>query len=187
MTGISINDFEPGMNAKAAQRADTTYQVYLRLHAARDAFPEKTLRVVMSELMYSEAYAWRAVGITRAALEIYHRAGRKRVQGIERAHLTDRAVMVRHILDREVPLSRGELFTYWRETDRVVIAERRENRSSNLGDWISFDNDDARLFPPLNIGFSYRDRIEGELVRALMEREARLASVSPSKGGANGC
>ena len=92
------------MENSAAQRAETTYQVYLCLHGARDAYPEKTLRVVISELMYSEIYAWRAVGITRAALDIYHRAGRNRVKGIERAHLTDRAVMVRHILYREAPL-----------------------------------------------------------------------------------
>lgn len=161
----------PKMDDNAAQRAETTYQVYLHLHAARDAYPEKTLRVVMSELMYSEAYAWRAVGITRAALDIYHRAGRNRVQGIERAHLTDRAVMVRHILYREAPLSQDDLFTYWRETDRVVIAEKRENRSNALGDWIPFDNDDAQLFPPMNIGFRYRSAIEGELVRALVESQ----------------
>ncbi|EKU75841.1 hypothetical protein [Sphingobium yanoikuyae] len=169
------------MENSAAQRAETTYQVYLCLHGARDAYPEKTLRVVISELMYSEIYAWRAVGITRAALDIYHRAGRNRVKGIERAHLTDRAVMVRHILYREAPLPKDDLFTYWRETDRVVIAEKRENRSNTLGDWIPFDNDDARFFPPMNIGFRYRSAIEGELVRVLVHRQLRGASPSPAR------
>ncbi len=121
----------------AAERKSATYTIYLKLHATRHAFPAKTLRTVISELMYAEPFAWRAVGITRAALDAYHQAAKNRLQGIERAHLTDRFKMIQHILDRDEPLSQDDLFSYWRETDQVVIALRSENRSNSLGEWVA--------------------------------------------------
>ena len=135
----------------------------------------------MSELMYAELYAWRAVGITRAALDAYYQAGKKKLQGIERAHLTDRFKMVQHILDRDEPLSQERLFSYWRDTDRVVIALKSENRSNVLGDWLPFDNEEAQFFPRLGIGFDYRDDVEGHLLRTLAERlsnESRQAGMT---------
>lgn len=154
----------------AAERKSATYMIYLKLHATRHAFPAKTLRTVMSELMYAEPFAWRAVGITRAALDAYHQAGKNRLQGIERAHLTDRFKMIQHILDRDEPLSQDGLFSFWRETDRVVIALKRENRSNSLGEWVPFENAEARYFPRLGIGFHFRHDVEGNLVRKLAEQ-----------------
>ncbi|KHL24274.1 hypothetical protein PK98_15015 [Croceibacterium mercuriale] len=120
-------------------------------------------------MMYADPSAWRAVGITRAALEAYRAAGKNKLQGIERAHLTDRSRMVEHVFKRETPLTKDELFAYWEETDRVVISLRTENRQNVLGDWIPFDNEDGRLFPRLGIGFRYRHAIEGEIVRRLAD------------------
>lgn len=154
----------------ATVRRDATYSIYLNLHANRHAFPAKTLRSVITELMYAEPCAWRSVGITRAALDAYTKAGKNRLQGIERAHLTDRFKMIRHILDRDEPLSHDDLFSYWRETDQVVIALKGENRSDSLGEWIPFDNAEARYFPRLGIGFNFRHDIEGDLMRTLAKQ-----------------
>lgn len=153
----------------AAERNAATHKIYLQLHAARHAYPAKTLRTVLSELLYAEPVAWRAVGITRAALDAYHQAGKNKIQGIERAHRTDRSKMIEHILDRDEPMTQNDLFDYWRETDQVVIALKGENRSNTLGQWIPFENVDARYFPRLGIGFHYRYAIEGDLVRNLAE------------------
>lgn len=152
-----------------AERRRVTYTIYIELHASRASFPKKTLRAVFTEMMYADPSAWRAVGITRAALDTYRAAGKNKVQGVERAHLTDRWRMVEHVFERETPLTEDELFAYWEETDRVVIALRGENRQNVLGDWIPFANDDGRLFPRLGIGFKYRNDIEGEIIRKLAQ------------------
>lgn len=156
----------------ADDRNSATYAIYLKLHSARDAYPSKTLRTVITELMYAEPFAWRAVGITRSAINAYIKAGKNRVPGIERAHLTDRFKMIQHILDRDKPMAQQELFAYWRNTDQVVIALKSENRGNLLGEWIPFENEDARYFTRLGIGFHYRHAIEGELIRRLAEQAA---------------
>ncbi len=126
----------------------------------------------MTEMMYAEPFAWRAVGITTAALAAYAEAGHRPIKGVERAHLIDRAQMIAHIFDRDEPLGEGELFDYWRENDRVVIALRQENRASTLGSWIPFENPEAQYFTRLGIGFLYRPAVEGALT-------LRLASICP--------
>ncbi len=156
--------YEP--NSTESRRA-ATHAIYLTLHRARGFYHPKTLRTVMCEMMYAEPQAWRAVGITRAALAAYADAGHRPIKGLERAHLTDRSKMVSHVFDREEPLSCDELFSYWIETDQVVIAMRAENRAAQLGGWISFENPDASLFTRAGIGFVYRGAIEGALTRRL--------------------
>lgn len=157
-------------NKYSPDRDDVIYAVYLTLHAARTLFPQKTLRVAISELMYADPFAWRAVGITRAALDAYLQAGKKRIKGIQRAHLTDRKEMVDHVLDRDEPLSQEALFSYWRETDRSVISLTSENLKNSLGNWIPFDNREAKYFPSAAIGFKFRDVFEGNLLRQLAEQ-----------------
>lgn len=151
----------------AAARRQAVYQIYLTLHAARAAFHNKTLRTVLTEMMYVEPIAWRAVGITRAALTAYAALGHRPMKGVERAHLIDRSQMVAYVFERELPLSEIELFGYWRDNDRVVIALRQENRASSLGDWIAFDNPEAEYFPRLGIGFHFRPAVEGALTLRL--------------------
>lgn len=153
----------------ASARDEVTYDIYLRLHATQHLYPAKTLRTVLSELFYADPFAWRAVGITRAALDAYREAGKDRIKGIERAHLTDRHRMVAHILKRDTPMSQDELFSYWRTEDRVVIALKSENRSNQLGDWIPFNNDRASYFTRLGIGFRYHHDTEGEMLQLLAE------------------
>ncbi len=148
-------------------RRKAAYQIYLTLHAARASFHNKTLRTVLTEIMYAEPIAWRVVGITRAALAAYAASGHRPMKGVERAHLIDRALMVAYVFERDLPLSEIELFGYWRDNDRVVIALRQENRASSLGDWIPFDNPEAEYFPRLGIGFHYRPAVEGDFTRRL--------------------
>lgn len=168
--------------ASDPQRNEATYAVYLCLHATQAHYPRKTLRVVISELMYADPYAWRAVGITRAALQAYNQASRDRIKGIQRAHLTDRKDMVDYLFDQPHPWSQADLFKYWRNADRCVIALASENVSNILGDWMPFDNAEARYFPPAPIGFKLRHKIEGDLVRRLwlelVEIEATTSSPS---------
>lgn len=148
-------------------RSQATYQVYLTLHAARRAFQNKTLRTVFTEMMYAEPFAWRVVGITTAALAAYAEAGHRPIKGVERAHLIDRAKMVAHVFERDEPLTESELFAYWRDNDRVIVALRQENRTSDLGNWTPFENADAEYFTRLGIGFQYRPAVEGVLTKRL--------------------
>jgi hypothetical protein len=53
------------------------------------------------------------------------------------------------------------------KTDRVVIALTRENQTNKIGEWIPFENQEAKYFQRLGIGFQYRRVIEGELTRRL--------------------
>lgn len=163
-----------------ADREAVTYEIYLRLYEAQKLYPAKTLRTVLSELFYADPFAWRAVGITRAALNAYREAGRRKIKGIERAHLTDRHKMVAHILDRETPMSQEELFSYWRNEDRVIISLKSENQSNQLGDWIPFQNDRASYFTRLGIGFRYKYEIEGEMLRRLSEDMADISTATRS-------
>ncbi|WP_235674089.1 MULTISPECIES: hypothetical protein [unclassified Paracoccus (in: a-proteobacteria)] len=156
----------------ASARDEVTYDIYLRLHATQHLYPAKTLRTVLSELFYADSFAWRAVGITREALNAYREAGKGRIKGIERAHLTDRHRMITHILKRDIPMSQDELFSYWRTHDRVVISLKSENRNNQLGDWIPFDNEHANYFTRLGIGFRYQHDIEGEMLQQLAEEMA---------------
>lgn len=155
-----------------ADRDAVTYEIYLRLHKAQSCYPAKTLRTVLSELFYADALAWRAVGITRAALDAYHKAGKNTIKGIERAHLTDRYRMVAYILKRDNPMSQDDLFSYWRTADRVVISLKSENQKNQLGNWIPFDNDSGSYFTRLGIGFRYKHEIEGEMLRQLTKNIA---------------
>ncbi|WP_282029830.1 hypothetical protein [Paracoccus marcusii] len=161
----------------ASARDEVTYDIYLRLHATQHLYPAKTLRTVLSELFYADPFAWRAVGITQAALDAYREAGKDRIKGIERAHLTDRHRMVAHILKRDIPMSQDELFFYWRTEDRVVIALKSENRSNQLGTWIPFDNDRASYFTRLGIGFRYQHDNEGKMLQRLAENIADVDHV----------
>jgi hypothetical protein len=159
------------LDAKITEdRQKTTYEIYLTLHSSRSFYHKKTLRSVMGEMLYAEPEAWRAVGITRATLAAYTEAGHRLISGIERAHLTDRNKMIDHIFERDQPLSFDELFDYWLKTDQTVIALRRENRSNTLEERILFNNEDAKYFQRLGIGFQYRPAIEGELTRRLADK-----------------
>lgn len=163
-------------------RNEATYAIYLNLHFNRTAYPSKTLRVVISELMYADPSAWRAVGITRAALECYVRAGRRRIRGVQRAHLTSRAGMVEHVLERHEPLSQADLFSYWRLADCTIIALTSENLTNSFGDWIPIDNPNALYFPPAAIGFRFRNAVEGELVKRLAAQYIDGGMALPPSG-----
>ncbi len=70
---------------------------------------------MISNVMRTHDWSWQVVGITPNALEVYkrdhwrHKAG----NAIQRAHVTDRKDMIRHIFDREIPMSESELLDYW--------------------------------------------------------------------------
>lgn len=158
---------------RSEERQNATYVMYRTLHASRHLFHIKTLRSVMTEMMYAEPEAWRAVGITRAALDAFDASGHRPIKGLERAHITDRFKMIANVFDCDEPLTFNELFNYWSETDRVVISLRSENRSNQLGDWIPFENANAKFFQRKGIGFTYRAAVEGLLTRQLWDRLKR--------------
>lgn len=151
-------------------RRAATYGIYRALFAAQSAYPAKTLRTVLTELLYAEPSAWRAVGVTRAALAAYRAAGFRPTVGIERAHLIDRHRTIAALLDRPEPLTQEALLRLWHEADAVVIALRAENRWGVLGEWLPIPADKG-FFPRRGIGFAFRVRIEGALLRDLAARQ----------------
>ncbi|MFB2532702.1 hypothetical protein ACEYYB_12845 [Paracoccus sp. p4-l81] len=158
-------------------RRAATYGIYRALFAARSAYPAKTLRSVLTELLYAEPLAWRVVGVTRAALAAYRDAGFRPITGIERAHLTDRHRTIAALLDGPEPLPQEALFRLWDDADRVVIALRAENRSGVLSDWLPI-RPDTGFFPRRGIGFAFRIGVEGALMRDLAAQQDRGAPAS---------
>lgn len=153
--------------------AATIHSIYLKIFEGRSFIPRKTIRSVMSELMYADEAAWRVIGVTRAALDRLHR-GEKR--GFQRAHIVSRAEMVDAIIERPSPMTRSELFEYWQSKDLTVLALRSENRREIAEGWIAFENDDARYFRRRGIGFTHGD-LEAGLVQRLMSIEIAFEEI----------
>ena len=127
---------------------------------------------VMTVVMRAHDWSWKVIGITPEALAIFKANGWRWVAncGIERAHLTDRCVMVRHILDGDIPMTLDELMDYWITNDRAVLATKKENRyckkhSALPSDWHRFVANG--LFRDRGTGFVCRVKAECEFLKQL--------------------
>lgn len=123
------------------------HNLYLAVFAnARQADRNYAVQL-MTTIMSRQRFSWRVVGITPAALAQFKlQENRYKPRcGITRAHITPRADMVKHVLDRDEPLSQFELMRYWLETDRTVICARGENKKVVPG-YLPIDNPHGDLF-----------------------------------------
>ena len=148
------------------------HKIYI---ACFDAYQSDTIKFEMcstmiSNVMRTHDWSWQVVGITPKALAVYkcddwrHVAGNK----IQRAHVTDRKDMVRHILEREIPKSESELLDYWIPADRTILATKSENSNGLPAFWHKFDANG--LFRDRGTGFRFTIRDEGEFLKCLARK-----------------
>ncbi len=97
--------------------------------------------------MGSQAWSWRVVGITHAALQAFmeHDFKHKSKQGLTRAHLHPRIATAALLLAPEQPMSEADFIETLLRHDVTVLCARGENRAS-MPEYIAFANDDASLF-----------------------------------------
>ena len=149
----------------SAQPADR-HDGYLAIYEMN--LPMKQRCRILNEVISWHPDAWKVVGITPAALEIFAQHNFKRVakMGIQRAHLVDRADTYREMLNTCMS-NCDEWWEYYCNNDRTVFSTVEENMGDmNIDTIIWFDA--PGLF---NIqGFAWRHRkIEIEFLRNLYD------------------
>jgi hypothetical protein len=85
---------------------------------------------ILSELFVTTPNSWRVVGITDAALIVFHNYKFKKEarMGINRAHLVGRKKTYEHMLENPI-IDRDEWWNFYRERDKTVLATTHENLS----------------------------------------------------------
>src|SRR5260370_14861473 len=127
------------------------HSVYVATHRAHKVAPDfftlSHWTTIITALMGSQAWSWRVVGITHAALQAFIEQDfkHKSKQGITRAHLHPRIATAALLLAPEQPMSEAEFLETLLRHDVTVLCARGENRAS-VPEYISFANDDASLF-----------------------------------------
>lgn len=140
--------------------------------ACFDSYQSDTIKfevcsTMLSNVMRSHDWSWQVVGITPDALAVYKRDGWRHVSGnnIQRAHFTDRKNMVRHVFERDIPMSADELLGYWINADRTILATKSENSNGLPDTWHKFDAEG--LFRDRGTGFRFTKGGEGEFLKQL--------------------
>lgn len=106
------------------------------LHSAYLAIVEMNLPTrrkcrLLTELMAAYKGAWRIVGITSAALDVFASHGFRRVSkmGINRAHLVDRSQSYTEMLTNPI-CDINEWWEFYYNNDRTVLSTSSENMKS---------------------------------------------------------
>jgi hypothetical protein len=131
------------------------YEIYLVLHKHRHIYKSETLVATYTEAFSKRHWAWKVVGITRAALdELAANDFVKPKLRICRGHLIDRKVTVNEMFSPDEPLGFDEFWTLAIERDKTVLMTYAENgHGKKFPEFIHFDADD--LFPD-GVGVTYR-------------------------------
>jgi hypothetical protein len=146
------------------------HSVYVAIHRAHKIAPELFTRshctTIITALMGSQAWSWRVVGITHAALQAFmeHDFRHKSKQGITRAHLQPRIETAALLLAPEQPMSEADFIETLLRHDVTVLCARGENRAS-VPEYIAFANDDASLFVSKKIAWRHTKKEEALLRR----------------------
>jgi hypothetical protein len=163
-------------------REEAIYRIDLELFSNKIYFNRKTIRSVITELLYSDPSAWKVTGITYAALSEYASANFRYVPGVQRAHLTDRKETVDFIFSGETPLQFEDLFSYWRQNDRCVLSTKHENMAGKLENVVRFSDDESNYFLRKGIGFEYSKDREGLFLRRVWENLSHTAEIENQEG-----
>jgi hypothetical protein len=167
------------------------HSVYAAIHRAHRDAPERFTTghctTIITALMGSQAWSWRVVGITHAALQAFveHDFKHKSKRGITRAHLQPRIKTVEMVLAPEQPLSEIEFIETLLRHDATILCAKGENRAS-MPEHISFANDDASLFSSQKkVGWSHKEK-EQAFLRNLHQslrghRRVEIVSTADNK------
>jgi len=118
----------------------------------------KTKIKLLTHLFGTLDDAWKVAGITENALNKLAKNDFKYKSGIgiQRSHIVDRQYFLSEILD--VPFnSEDELFDYYYENDKTILALSSENSNLDKAKIIPFDED---LFKNKSVGYSYTKKEE---------------------------
>lgn len=124
---------------------------------------------LFSALMAGEAWAWRVVGISMAALEALARNDFRYVKGtVCRAHVVDRISTAGAIFETKskTPISQEAFFSLYFKNDETIITTKTENKTgSRVPSFIPIDVK-LGLFPSKAIAWRH-GRAEREYLRSL--------------------
>ena len=112
---------------------------------------------ILSELLGSYENAWRVVGITENALNVFKEYSFRRESGmgINRSHIIDRKTTYTYML--EGPLMEcDEWWDYYLENDKTVLATSKENMSNGFSKVYDIDPD-LGLFKPQGFAWRHKD------------------------------
>ena len=131
----------------------TYHALYLAVHAAHAEAPliwtEPHCNRLLTEIMSSQPFSWRVVGITKAALKKFHELNYRyknlTEKALTRAHLRPRIETVMELLQRDQPMSEREFVEYWLRHDETVICAGGENKPT-VENEIPIENPHGLLF-----------------------------------------
>jgi hypothetical protein len=135
---------------------------------------------LMTPVTRGHDWSWRVSGITEEALKIYRDDGWRHLagNGIQRAHVVDRADMVRHVFERDDPMTKEELLSYWIETDRTILATKKQNSAGLPQEFIIINRcRENGLFTDKGTGFNFRISKEGQLLKTLYNQAINGSAV----------
>jgi hypothetical protein len=140
------------------------HSVYVAIHRAHKVAPAlftiSHCTTIITALMGSQAWSWRVIGITHAALQAFreHDFRHKSKLGITRAHLHPRIKTAALLLAPEQPMSEADFIETLLRHDVTILCARGENRASTP-EFISFTNDEASLFASQKkVGWSHKEK-----------------------------
>jgi len=140
------------MNIEARRTYHDLYVALHRVHKdAPDTWNDVQCNYVLTSIMGGRKFAWRVVGITPAALQLWHERpdtmpGIARMAGIVRAHLTPRLETTRRLVAPTDPLSEEEFFDIWLSGNETYLCLKKENRRIAIREVIPIRNPDGDLF-----------------------------------------
>jgi hypothetical protein len=149
----------------------TYHALYLAVHAAHTEAPliwtEPHCNRLLTEIMSSQPFSWRVVGITKAALKKFNELNYryKSGEGLTRAHLQPRIKTVMELLQRDQPMSEREFVEYWLRHDETVICARGENRPT-VENEIPIENPRGLLFSSNSVAWKHKES-EVQLLKTL--------------------
>lgn len=77
--------------------------------------------------------SWRVVSISEAALEHIRKTGR--AAGLQRGHILSRVNRAQHLFNREAPMTKVELLSYFFKHDTTALVTKSENSKNGITHW----------------------------------------------------
>ncbi len=142
------------------EEAACSYELYVALHRSRRRNPQiftmGLCTTILTAMMGGRSWSWRVVGITPAALQLFHNSGYKKTagDGITRAHIQGRSKTTSELLQSERPLPTEEFARIWIENDKTVLCVRGENKNQ-LPDYVIFEDAEHGFFPSTQIAWRH--------------------------------
>lgn len=161
-------------NHSPEYEAAYSYDLYVSLHRSCRANPQifTTGRCtqILTAMMGGRSWSWRVVGITPAALKLFHKLCYKYKpgEGITRAHIVSRSETTKILIYSPEPLEKGEFTRLWIENDRTVLCAKGENKAI-MPDFLEFDDRANELFPSKHIAWRHGKEEQEFLKRFAIE------------------